>query len=396
MQLAKLFVVSEELDPDLGITRFISEWVARYGAYPTFVFSRIRDTPRFKVVMNLLKREILLGAMRCPERGYLAELAERFASRRGEVRTARSLATEPLEDMSQLPILRHQPGDAGKYLTSAIGCLYNAEYSVFNLGFYRVHVKDPRRGAIFMDPRTDAFRIVQAARQAGRREVPITLFLGGPLSTYVAGAFRVPYERDSYEAAASLGGAPLSLSEDAGDYPPAPSTAEIVIHGRIQTELDDEAPFGEFKGYYCAPTRSPVLLIDAVRCRPDPHYLGIFCGKESGLTLMSLGNEVFMLAHLRDLGHQVEDVRYPLDTFGEFVALIQTRSPSQEVLDAAFAADRRVKAVVVAEDIHRVLGELSIFDFHVHTQSYEKRGQRRGDRVGVVVKRNEEYQWVEY
>ncbi|MFY0583011.1 UbiD family decarboxylase domain-containing protein [Cystobacter fuscus] len=161
-------------------------------------------------------------------------------------------------------------------------------------------------------------------------------------------------------------------------------------------ELDEEAPFGEFKGYYSKATQSPVMEIDEVYCRPNPHFLGLFCGKESGLTLMSLQNELLMYNHLRSRGFAVENVANPLNSFGEFLTLVQSAEPNKELLDAAMQFDKRTKIVVVSQDIQRTLAELAIHDFDVSSIPYVKREQRRGDRLGLIVRRTEEFRWVEY
>ncbi|ATB29010.1 UbiD family decarboxylase [Melittangium boletus] len=396
MQNAKLFIADEPMSPELEMTRFISDWMKKYGEYPTFLFPRVKGFPQAKVVMNLLKRPLLLQSLQLPQENYLQVLHERLQQGRSDVRRSASLATQRLEGLEQVPVMLHQPGDKGRYFTSAVACLHNPETQGYNLGFYRAFVKDSKRCVIFMDPRTDAYRILQAQWASGKKDVPITLHVGGPLSTYLSGASNVPYNQDSYEFASCISGSPLLLDEPGGEYPPAPAEAEFVFRGRILNELDEEAPFGEFKGYYSKSTRSPVMEIDEIYCRPDPHFLGLFCGKESGLTLMSLQNEMLIYHHLRSQGFAVEDVANPLSSFGEFLTLIQSPEPSRELLDAAMQCDKRTKIVVVSQDIRSPLADLAIHDFEVSSMAYMKRGQRRGDRLGLIVRRTEEFHWVEY
>jgi 2,5-furandicarboxylate decarboxylase 1 len=396
MKKAKLFNVDEPMSPNLEMTRFISGWEQKYGEYPTFLFSQVRGFPQFKTVMNLLKRPQLLQALELPQEGYLPILASRLQSGKSTVRQGPSPAATRLEGLDQVPIMVHQPGDKGRYFTSAVACMHNTETNGYNLGFYRAYIQDSRRCVIFMDPRTDAYRILQAQWAQGKKEVPITLFIGGPLSTYLSGASNVPYDKDSYEFASCISDTPLVLDERGGGYPPAPAEAEIVFRGRILPEMDEESPFGEFKGYYSKPTQSPVMVIDEVYCRPDPYFLGLFCGKESGLTLMSLQNELLMFHHLRARGFELENVVNPLDSFGEFLTLIQTPSPSRELLDAAMQFDKRTKMVVVSQSIEKTLAQLAIHDFDVSSMAYMKRGQQRGDRLGLIIRRTEEFRWVEY
>jgi len=66
------------------------------------------------------------------------------------------------------------------------------------------------------------------------------------------------------------------------------------------------------------------------------------------------------------------------------------------MLHAAMTFDQRTKMVVVAQKIERALQELSIFNFEIHTMPYIKRGKCQGDRLGIVVNRTVQYEWVEY
>jgi 4-hydroxy-3-polyprenylbenzoate decarboxylase len=394
LKLTKLFVVDQPIDPDLGITHFISEWINHYGYYPTFQFNQILNAPSFRLIMNLLKRDLLMRYLDVtPEASLAAVLANRLNESQAKVFRGSTLVTKELRGLGSLPIMRHQPQDAGKYLTSFVGSLIDPDTGSVNLGIYRILVIGEDRAVIFMDPRTDAYKIAERWRARGA-EALITLYNGGPLSTYLAAAAAIKPDLDSYEIAAKLADRLLIL--DNNGYPPAPTEAEIIIHGKILSELATEAPFGEFKGYYCQQTHSPVLMVEKITCRSDPYFLGIFCGKESGLTLMSVQNEFLIFQHLSKLGFELKNVSCPRGAFGEFLTLIETPSPSSDMLHAAMSFDKRTKIVVVAQNIEQALQELSIFDFEVHTIPYIKRGKRQGQRLGIVVNRTAQYEWTEY
>ena len=389
---AKVMVVDRPLDPVLGVTEFIADWIKRHKFYPTFQFNSVTGSPGFRLIMNLLKRDILLENMSVTAAGSLRTFAERLQTS-GSVRAGQSLARHRLTSMFDLPVLQHQPRDKGRYLTSFVGCLKDPRDGAYNLGFYRALVTDAQQIVLYVDPRTDAHRIVSAGLQQDGG-VPITLFNGGPLGCYLAAAAKLPDTIDSFDAAARLQGRPLWV--DRSNFPPAPVESEIVIRGVVSERHLAEAPFGEFKGYYCAPGSGPVVDVQQIHCRQDPYYLGLFCGKESGLTLMSMQNEILLFAHLRKCGFEVGDVRYPLRSFGEFLALIETPSPSLELLDAAMAFDQRSKMFIVGEQLRDVAGELAIFPFETSKAAYVKRGRPEGERIGVVCRRSVAHQWVEY
>lgn len=391
LRSAKLFVVDEALDPDLGVTSYISRWGRRHGIDPTFLFTAVAGS-RMPLVMNLLKRGIVLAGLGLEDNAQaVPALASRFRTP-GTVIEEASRATLELSSLADLPLLRHQPRDVGKYLTSFVGALVDTVDGSTNLGFYRGQVVGERDIVLFMDPRTDAHRIATSSLEQAD-EVPITLFNGGPISTYVAAAAKLPGDLDSYEASSRLGAAPVAVAS--AGFPPAPSEAEIVLHGFVTRELRAEAPFGEFKGYYCGETRSPLVRVERITIREDGFCLGLFCGKESGLTLMSLQNEILLHDHLQQKGFDLSTVRYPLGAFGEYAAIIETERPSREMVRAALDYDKRSKLIVALRPGADVFKEAAIFAMHAETRPYMRYGRQEGDRVGLVCDRTHEYEWVE-
>lgn len=401
LNAAKLFMVDRPLAADLGVTGYIASWIRRHGWEPTFLFSHVtvgREARRssLPVVMNLLTEANLLGRLAPPAGGdYTAVLARRLDTGEGVLTAAPLLAAESTGGLDALPVLRHQPREAGPYLTSFVAVLRDPDNGTVNLGYYRALVEGSGRLVIFLDPRTDGLAIINRYRARGE-PAPISLFNGGHPAVCLAAAAALPADLDSYRAAARLAGEPLALAEAGDEHPAVPAAAETVILGRVLGENAAEAPFGEFKGYYAAPTSSPVVHVDAVLRRPDAHFFGLFCGKESGLTLMKLQNEILMAAHLARQGFAVNRVRFPLGAFGEFMILIETPTPDRAVLAAAMAANRRAKICIVARDLGDARRALSIFNFHTLAEPYVKRGQPEGERLGVLVDDDHGYDWVEY
>ncbi|WP_380785922.1 UbiD family decarboxylase [Sphingomonas sp. R86521] len=391
LRAAKLFRVDRPVDPDLGVTRFLSDWQRRTGDEPCFLFTDITGSP-LPLAMNLPTRAALLAEMGLADApDPIAQLADRLATPAPPV-FAPSLATRDIASLADLPLLRHQPGDVGKYLTAFVGALADGERGGTNLGFYRGLVAGPREIVLFMDPRTDAHRIVTAGLAHAPR-VPITLFNGGPLSVYLAAAAKLPATIDSFDAAARFAGQDLVLA--GGDYPSAPAEARIVIEGHVTRERRTEAPFGEFKGYYSDATDSPVVVVDRIRVRDDAICLGLFCGKTSGLTLMALQNEILLFDHLRSAGFAVDSVRYPLDGFGEYLAVVESAAPSQAMVAAALDFDPRAKLVVVGHPGIDVLKEAIVYPAEVERRPYIRRGKQEGHRIGMLCDRRGDYRWTE-
>ncbi|WP_049975871.1 UbiD family decarboxylase [Azospirillum sp. B506] len=401
LNAAKLFLVDRQLAADLGVTGYVASWIRRHGWEPTFLFRNVtiggeKRRSVLPVVMNLFTERALLTRLALPD---TSDAAGRLA-RRLESPESGTLVTGPLLAsvecaLTDLPVLRHQPREAGPYLTSFVAALRDPDNGTVNLGYYRALVDGPYRLVLFLDQRTDGWSIVERCRQRGE-ETPISLFNGGHPATSLAAAAALPPGLDSHGAAARLSGETLTLADFGDGHPPVPADAEIVILGRITADNGREAPFGEFKGYYAAPTSSPVVRVETVLRRPDAHYLGLFCGKESGLTLMKLQNEILMSAALARQGFPVGRVRFPLDAFGEFSVLIESERPNPALLEAAMAANRRAKLFIVARNLEQAHRTLSIFSFHARTEPYTKRGKQEGQRIGILAEDDRHHDWVEY
>jgi len=394
LALSKIFPVNKRLDPVLEITHFISQWVKSVGYYPTMLFTNVIDYPDFQIVMNLFKRHTFLHRIGVFGDDYVRQLAHRYL----EVEISNTSGSidgyNSYSSLGKLPLMMHQPRESGRYLTSFITSLVDPESGYTNLGFYRAYVKDVNKLVIFMDPRTDAHKIVNKYYETGEKDIPITLFNGGPLPVYLAAASAIPVNRDTFSVAASLNNDPLCLLY--ADYPAAPIDSEIIIHGRLCKDRAKEGPFGEFKGYYHEGTESPVIEIDEVLSREKAIMMGLFCGKESGLTLMSLQNEYMLYSHLLSKGFSVDNIRCPLSSFGEFLTLIQCSNPNKDILNEAMKFDKRTKTIIVSKNIDEIEKELSVNNFIVHVSDYVKHGVRQGNRLGIIVERAEDYIWSEY
>lgn len=397
MRSSKMFVVPEPMKPNLEITKFVSAWERRHGEAPTMLFRNIVDYPNFSILMNFTKRKMLLDWLELDREGWQETASQRLLAGSSIVSVRGTQAVSKLQSLDELPIMTHQPGDKGRYLTSAVTCLVDPETGLRNLGCYRVYVSGPDRCVIFMDQRTHGHQIFQkrAAEEPGG--VPVTMFLGGCLGSYLAGAANIPLENDSYEFVSCISGREVEVDDGLnGAFPPAPADAEVVIRGFLTNTCASEGPFGEFKGYYSAPTISPVIEIVDVRCRASPIFPGLLCGKESGLTLMSLQNEILMHHRLRCAGFDVDDVSNPLDAFGEYLCVIRTRSPAAEVLEAAMEADKRCKVFIVGEQVENPFLQISRGPIRVTSETYLRRGAPEGHRLGICVDSGPELSLVEY
>lgn len=389
---ARVDEVAGLFETDLEISRYLHQHYD-LKAYPVVKFSNVACASGVPYVDNAFKRELMLRGLGLNEENVQPEFARRargvHADQRAPVRAP--WAFQRMDwSLLDLPFLKYQPGDGGRYLTSFVFCVQD-KAGRYNLGFYRGEIKDGRTIAVFIDPRTDAHAIIhERLREEG--EVKVSLFNGGPISAYIGGASKIPADVDSYVFSSAIADAPIELCRQ-GDYPAVPAESELVLHASLNGKMIDEGPFCEFKGYYSEKTVGFELTVEAIHARDNPLFFGIFCGKESGLDLMRLQNETFMYGFLESKGIPVRRVVYPTAYFGEFGVIVECDTVNEATLRLVMEYDLRSKLFFLVRNADTLFADLSTFAFESVSDDYRKRGVRMGGRVGLLCDNANDFNW---
>lgn len=367
---------------NVELARRMAERESARGHRPVTLFEAVEGFEEFPVLANPCPKPVLLAAMGLHPERWMTQLGGRLC--RPE---APGTSSEPGRwrkcdrGLAELPIVQHRPLDAGPYITAGV-CITHSARGDVNLGVYRVQFVDGFTARIFFDPRTDAHRNWVEANEQGRR-LTATIFLGASPALLLAGASRLPQSGDDFDLASRLLGAPLVLDQRWG----VPVDSRVVIRGTVSAEVEEEGPFAEFKGYYTPARLSPRLDVeDVMVSATDPYYPTIVTGAESGLSLMALQNEYLMHSHLTSLGYRIDDIKYPLAARSEFACFISSPDLSDEMLAAAMDFDARAKLVVCGDTVDFPLTLASHGLTSVRADYYSK-GERHGDRVGIVLDR---------
>ncbi|WWO96968.1 MAG: UbiD family decarboxylase [Candidatus Dasytiphilus stammeri] len=390
--------VEQLLSPNLEVSKYLHDKYHNLVNYPITIFNKIMCKSNIPYVDNLLKRKIIFKGLEMTEKNYLKKFYNRINRLPpGYHNCAYQNNTNNLilssYSLLDLPFLKYQPQDAGRYLTSFILCIEDIN-GISNLGFYRGEIKNHNTIAIFIDRRTDAFRILTECLQR-RKKSYISLFNGGPIATYISAASKISATIDSYLFANALSPSAITLLKN-NPYPAVPSTSEIVLYGYTEGKKIQEGPFCEFKGYYSDKTYSYEVKINQIYTRQDPYFFGIFCGKESGLNLMQFQNETFMFHQLLKHHVAVKRVIYPLNYFAEFCTIIETEIPTIEILKLAMNYDYRSKLFFIVRNADTIFSDLAIFNFSLLKDSYIKHGVKIGNRIGIMLDNRNNYEWSEY
>ncbi|MEE2970707.1 MAG: UbiD family decarboxylase [Pseudomonadota bacterium] len=267
---------------------------------------------------------VMLGSLGCSRQVYAAALgvepagiAKKWASAHGNhlppVPVGRDRA--PVKDVvikspdlgrgvDHFPHLISTPGfDPAPYITAGVWVTRDPENGDYNLGIYRGMIKASDRIGCATDVSTQHLAIQwEKARRMGQ-DLEVAVFIGGPPALLLAAASKVPYGVDEYGVAGALNGATIEVVEAETVDCLVPAAAEIVIEGRIRTDiLEPEAPFGEASGYLGPRKMEKVFEVEAITYRRDPVYQGIiseFPPSESSV-MRKVAFDAIYLNHLRD------------------------------------------------------------------------------------------------
>lgn len=334
---------------DAGLADVISRPVssnleAAQLAFSTDKMLVLEDLEGHKAVMNtVVDRRSLSVALKIPEGDLVKRLAACTFS--GEVTDSGSLAFEAA-DLSKIPILKHFPKDAGRYLTT--GIVFSAFDGVENASIHRLLVKDDTHlvGRIVEGRHT--YKLLQAALAKGEK-LPIAITIGTHPAVTFAACTRVP-EGKEMAYAAEISGKPLNLYTCPNGI--RVPDAEIILYGWMTGELAEEGPFVDISGTYDPIRMQPVIELEGMHLKENFIYHGLVPAGAEHKMLMGAPYEPKIYAAVAGVTN-VRDVYLTKGGAGYFHAVVQikkmTEGDGKNAIMAAFAAHTSLKHVVVVD-----------------------------------------------
>lgn len=331
------------------------------------------DLDGHRAVMNLLgDRRALAAALGVGERDLVPHLAA--ATYNGRVRDAGQCESGVPADLSRIPVMKHYPGDAGRYFTA--GVVFSCFDGVENASIHRMMVLDDHRVVARLVEGRHTHTLLKAALARGER-LPVAVTVGThPLVTF-ATCTRVPQGKELAYAAELMGGELTVRRCENGVRVP---DAEIVLEGYIGAETAAEGPFVDITGTYDPVRQQPVVEFTRMYCKEDPIYHSILPAGDEHKLLMGAPYEPKIY---RAVG-EVTGVRNVLLTkggAGYLHAVVQIRKNTQgdarNAIMAAFAAHTSLKHVVVVDE------DIDIYD--PYDVEYAIATRVRGDTDIMVI-----------
>lgn len=217
-----------------------------------------------------------------PSAGDLWRSRSLFASllRVGMRTTSRARVLEVVEapGLSRLPALTSWPEDGGPFLTLPLVYTEHPHHGGHNLGMYRIQIHDDATtGMHWQIGKGGGFH--HAVAESEGRDLPVTVFLGGPPALTLAAIAPLPENVPELLFASLLAGRKLARCQGPGDHR-IPADAELALVGRVPAgERRPEGPFGDHYGYYSLRHDYPILRVEAVARRRDAILPATVVGK---------------------------------------------------------------------------------------------------------------------
>jgi 2,5-furandicarboxylate decarboxylase 1 len=254
-----------------------------------------------------------------------------------------------------LPILTHHLLDKGPYLTMT-WVAKDRESGVYNSSFHRCYVRDPRHLVMFFERRHLWEYYLRAERR--NEALPVACVIGHHPAFYLGNCALTAIDVDEYESIGGIMGEPLRLTpSETFEELLVPADAEMIIEGRLLPhERDVEGPFGDFSGYYGAPTESPIVEITAITHRANAVCMDIFVGHREHALLGAIPKEGSIFRKVQGVVPTVTGVCLPVSGTGRFHCYIsidkRTEGEAKLAAMAAFTGSELIKhAIVVDKDI---------------------------------------------
>jgi len=323
-------------------------------------------------VMNVTAtRNALSQALNIPETDLVRRLS--LAEFQGNVVCEGNLPMSA-PDLQKIPVMKHFPRDAGKYITA--GIVFSRYGDTENASIHRMLVLDEKRVAARLVEGRHTYTLHKAAVERGDR-LPVAVAIGVHPTVTIASCTRVPKGKELSYAAELIGGEMPVYRCPNGVLVP---DAEIVFEGYIGNETTMEGPFVDITGTYDLVREQPVIEFTGMHLKKDFIYHGILPGGNEHKMLMGAPYEPSIYRAVGGVT-EVKNVVLTTGGCGYFHAVIQIRKQTQgdgkNAILAALASHTSLKHVVVVDtDINP--SDIQDVEFAIATRV-------RGDKSLLVI-----------
>lgn len=184
-----------------------------------------------------------------------------------------------LNGLSEIPILKTWPKDAGKYITAPVVITKDPETGMYNAGTYRMQVFDDETTGMHWQRQKTGYNHMLKAKKMGKN-LDVAVVIGVHPAIFFSSISPLPEGINEMAFAGYLMGEKTRLVKGQTVDLYYPADAEIVLEGYVDPmETKIEGPFGDHTGYYSPPEEYPVFHIKRISAREDFIYHATVVGK---------------------------------------------------------------------------------------------------------------------
>ena len=332
----------------------IAAITANLDGSKAILFENIKEN-KFKVVTNLVgTRKRFAQAVRAKESKIHEKViwAIKHAKKPKTVSKGKFMENQS-RTLSILPIVKHFAKEPGPFITSSIVYTKNQEVGTQNSSFHRLLPLDKTHFSIRMVEGRHLHRSFMYAKEHGE-DLKVAITVGVHPAISIGGAYQADWGKDELEIANALLGYKLTLTKCPYSGTSVPSSAEIVMEGRILKDKTHKEWMVEMLRTYDFRRMQPVFELDTLYFRNNPIFHDILSGYTEHRLLMGMPIEAKLNRNVKQTVPQTRQVALTEGGCNWLHAVIQISKKNQtdpkKAIDAAFAAHRSLKTVIVVDD----------------------------------------------
>jgi 4-hydroxy-3-polyprenylbenzoate decarboxylase len=227
-------------------------------------------------------------------------------------------------DLTQLPLLRVYPGDAGQVITLGLMITKDPESKIPNVGVYRLQLQSRNTMTVQWLSVRGATRHLRKAAERGEK-LEVAVALGVDPLIILAAATPLPVDLSEWLFAGLYSGRGVHLAKCKTVDLEVPAASEFVLEGTITPgETGVDGPAGDHMGYYGGVNeQAPLLRFHCLTHRQQPIYLTTFSGrppKEDAMMAIAL-NRIYTPI-LRQQVPEIVDFFLPMEALSYKAAVI--------------------------------------------------------------------------
>jgi len=299
-----LFIVKKKVSTKYEIAAV----TAKLDGSKAILFENIKGS-KFKLVSNLVgNRARFVQAIGSKKSDINQKIVRAISSaKKPKISTTAKFFENSSKDISVLPIVTHFQNESGPFITSSILYARNQEKKSQNSSFHRLMPIGKKQFSIRMVEGRDLHRSFMFAKNHGE-DLPVAITIGVHPAISIASAIQAEWGKNELEIANSLLNNKLTLAKCPSTGFLVPSSAEIVMEGKILQDKTHKEWMVEMLQTYDMPRAAPVIEIEKLYFRNNPIYHDILSGYSEARLLMGMPIEAKLTGIMKKMFPQTKQV----------------------------------------------------------------------------------------